>query len=225
MPITRERQSWRKPESNMAHSQKIFRDKIFDDPRMRMALGHYINSLDLQGQINKNGLSETDASKLFDHAVQNFMRNVHTKITARINPPPSDLNDLTIPINMENALNNPDSWISIQMDELIAVLTSELDMQATQIKQVEQEESDQMQRQPRSNTEDDLEKGAVVVTALKSLEDDSPEVSAGKMAAAFEACTGNKVDFKNLDDENNEQSLFKAPSPKPQYNEKPENEE
>ena len=48
---------WVKEGGDTAAAKKIMRDAILNKPEIQMALAKYINSLNLQGQINKKRIT------------------------------------------------------------------------------------------------------------------------------------------------------------------------
>ena len=184
--------------------QKLFRDAVLQQPELRFALAQRINSLNLQGQISKNGLDETDALKLLEKTIGDFTRDCHTKISKAINPPPPtlDQNDLSNPINFEAALNNPDSMLSQNVNDLAAELSAELLMQAALSEQAEADQDDVTQAQAQQpeqdhnehHFEDDFVKGAVIAEAIKLLEDNTPKEGEKVVKDLFEKLTGHAVD-------------------------------
>lgn len=114
--------------NNMRECQKLFRNAVLNDPGLRQLLVRYIDNLNLQGQMNKNGLSEQDALQLLKKAIVDFTLKTHTAISAKINPLPFDQNDISNPINFQNALNNPNSLLSISVNDVIAELQEEAEI-------------------------------------------------------------------------------------------------
>ncbi len=90
---------------------------LMSRPDIRAALNRYIASLDLQGQINRRTITEEQAAALFRKAIQNFSYQLNKQINQRFTPQFIDDNDLTNPLNMERAINNPNSLASIQWND------------------------------------------------------------------------------------------------------------
>ena len=126
------RQSWQKDGFGLTNSNKLFRDAILNQQPVQIALARYVNSLNLQGQINSGKITEDQALAIFDQAGKNFMANLNAKINSALttlNNPAQSENDLSNPINMQNALNNPNTQVSLQMNEVASMIISEIDNQ------------------------------------------------------------------------------------------------
>lgn len=110
--------------ANWIHNKKIELTNIkylervlMNRPDMRAALNRYIDSLNLQGQINARKITEEQAVALFERAIHQFSYEISKQINQRFTPPFIDQHDLSNPINMERALNNPDSLASVQLND------------------------------------------------------------------------------------------------------------
>ena len=92
---------------------------LMSRPDIRAALNRYITSLDLQGQINRGVITEQQALQLFRKAIQDFSYQLSEKMNQRFTPQFIDENDLTNPLNIEQAINNPNSLASIQWNDTV----------------------------------------------------------------------------------------------------------
>src|SRR3989338_8472041 len=199
------RQSWRKSGSATLDTHKKFRDVLLNKPEVKIALARYINSLNLQGQIDRGIITENQALALFDKATKDFALQLHNRINNSLNKlrnhPVLDQTDLSNPINMATALNNPNSLASMQMNDLAAA-------QITMInEQIQNEENNQIQPQAQSSNNlqqdasdqnstqriaNELGKGAIVVGALKAIDDLDHTASKKIVEDAFHEITGKK---------------------------------
>jgi len=108
-------QAWIKSGANTAASQKVLRDAILNKPEMQMALARYVNSLNLQGQVNKGIITEHQALELFAKGVQDFKRQLNTAINDCFTKNQLDQTNLANPLNMQLALANSNTLASQQM--------------------------------------------------------------------------------------------------------------
>lgn len=110
--------NWIQKRKSELTSIKQLEQALMNRPDMRAALNRYITSLDLQGQINRNAITEQQALQLFRKAILDFSYQLNQKINERFTPEFIDENDLTNPLNMTQAINNPNSLASIQFDDI-----------------------------------------------------------------------------------------------------------
>lgn len=193
------RQSWRKSGSTALDTHKKFRDALLNKPEVKIALARYINSLNLQGQIDKGIITENQALALFDKAIKNFTRQLHDGINDSLSKLRShsalDQTDLSNPLNMQTALNNPNSLASMQMDDLVAA-------QVTMVsEQIQNEGNNQMQPQVQ-HIAGELGKTAIIVGALKAIDDLDHTASKKIVEDAFHEITDKKGgSFEHLEKE------------------------
>lgn len=181
------RQSWQRDGFGLANSNKLFRDAILNQHQVQIALAKYVNSLNLQGQINNGKITENQALAMFDQAGKNFMADLNAKINTtltKLNNPAQSENDLSNPMNMQNALNNPNSQVSLQLNELSSMIVSGIDnqIQTQQAENIEEKYEAKVARavtKASVNTNtiaqpsivNEAEKGAAIVGAFKALEE------------------------------------------------------
>lgn len=220
--------AFRQPENNSAASQKAFRSAVLADPRLQLALARYINSLNLQGQIN-NGLDPNHALKLMHNAATDFVQHIHSEIDKIFVKNKLDQTDLSNPLNMQMALNNPNSYANqmlvssgamlggiqdpaaIAYDEmvnLVAQLTAEIE-EATQnnLQQQAMDEASEEQAtteaeeeaQPQSN---EVEEGTAIAAALETVDDMDVTKGEKMLEDIFHKVTGQeKGSFEEIKDE------------------------
>lgn len=140
-------QSWIKSGVNNAASQKVIRDAILNRPEVQNALAKYINSLNLQGQVNKGLISEQQALELFTKAVQNFKQQINTTINNCFTNNQLDQTDLSNPINMQMALSNPNSFASQQMTDAAENIIQSIQMDMDTMEQSQQQAMQEQQAQ------------------------------------------------------------------------------
>ncbi|HLB56995.1 MAG TPA: hypothetical protein VJK30_06685 [Coxiellaceae bacterium] len=188
------RQSWQKDGFGLTNSNKLFRDAILNQQPVQIALARYVNSLNLQGQINSGKITEDQALAIFDQAGKNFMANLNAKINSALttlNNPAQSENDLSNPINMQNALNNPNTQVSLQMNEVASMIISEIDnqiqtQQAENIEEKYEAKAASADAKASANADitaqpsiaNEVEKGAAIIGALKALHDLDPKSEA-----------------------------------------------
>lgn len=236
-------QSWITSGVNNAASQKILRDALLNKPEIQIALAKYINSLDLQGQVNKGLINEHQALQLFTKAVQNFQRQVAIEINNCITASNQlDQTDLSNSINMQTALNNPNFLASQQMADAAEniIFAIQLDMesmeqaqqQAMQEQQVNEEQAAQeqqlniLQPTPQPQAEEQLPahvaetilKGATIAELVKAL-DEKPATKEAEnlLEKAFHHITGMEGSFEKAVEEklSSDDSLSSIPVPRP----------
>lgn len=123
---------------------------LMNQPNLRAALNRYISSLNLQGQINRGAITEQQASELFKRAIQQFSYALSKEINQRFTPQFFiDNNDLTNPLNMAQALNNPNSLASILMNDTADAIMIAINAEANENEQVQyqQQTADQPETQ------------------------------------------------------------------------------
>ena len=212
------KQPWIQKGANNAAAQKAIRDAILNRPEVQMALAKYVNSLNLQGQVNNRVITEQQAMELFTNAIQDFKRQLHTEINKCFTNNALDLTDLSNPLNIQaalNNLNNPNSLASIQMGDSTATINAEADRmtqdlvlsiqsetdftQEAQQQTMTPEDSEQQNQQNQNQPENspipkpayDLLKGAAIVEAIKALEDKPAAEATEKLVEkAFHGSTG-----------------------------------
>lgn len=223
--------NWIQKKKTQLATTKELEKILMNRPDMREALSRYIASLNLQGQINANIITEKQAAKLFQQAIQQFSEAINREINQHIEPQILDQNDLSNPANMQRALNNPDSPISIQVNDAATSVILAINEEAFENEQ-EQEQNQQqiintqhIQTESESQTEiqtpnapnptsSSHEKEALLVGAVlgTSLEKDAIEHT-------FEKYIGKdlKDELNKLEEPNKSESPFEilAPKPKP----------
>src|SRR3990167_2036508 len=112
--------SWINKKKAELTSIKQLEKALMNRPDMRAALNRYIASLNLQGQINAGKITEKQALELFARAIQQFSYTISKEINARFTPQLIDQNNLSNPLNMEQAINNPNSFVNIQINDTAA---------------------------------------------------------------------------------------------------------
>ena len=224
---------------NTSDAQKVMRDFLLNQKNVQSALAKHVNSLDLQGQINKGIITEHQALTLLEKAVMEFKNNLATQINELFTRNGLDQTNLALPVNMENALQNPDSFASqtatdatasleadqlliaqineeVQnsVDNLIQTYAIEDEEDAMQLQQVmEEEQTADMQAQQTSEEES---RGAMLAELVKSY-DDNPEEKATKdlIEEAVHELTGKEGSFEKLAEETMKQDTSITPVPKP----------
>lgn len=231
--------SWVAAGRNTSDSQKAMRNFLLNQKNVQSALAKYVNSLDLQGQINKGVITEHQALRLLEKAVVDFKNDLATQINTLFTRNGLDQTNLALPVNMENALHNPDSFASqtatdatssIEADQmLIEEIHQEMQnisdnlMQtymvedtenAAQLQQATEEaQSADMQTQ---QTSEEAYQGAMLADMVKAY-DDNPEEKETKDLAekAVHELTGKEGSFEKLAEETVDSSVSNAPTPKP----------
>jgi hypothetical protein len=200
---------------------------IMSRPDVRAALGRYITSLNLQAQINAGKITEKQALELFNRAIQQFSYAISRQINAHFTPQLIDQNDLSNPLNMEQALNNPNSLASIQMNDTAYSImltineeTTENEQAQYQIQMTDQQTTEEEVQapdaptpiptpEPASHEKEALLVGAVLGASLEK----------GAIEHTFEQYIGKdlKNAFQALEEPSEIKSPFEilAPKPKP----------
>ncbi len=208
---------------------------LMNRPDMRAALNRYVASLDLQGQINRGAITDQQAAYLFRKAILDFSYTMNKAINQLIqhkSPDQPDLNDLTNPLNMVQALNNPDSLASIQFNDTATsiIFTTNEEADANEQAQNQQQMINQQDIQENTLTQDapmqaptpeptSHAKEALLVTAVLGVTLGKDEIE-----HAFEKYIGKDLkdelgkfkEPKELEDELNKiKSPFEIPTFKP----------
>ncbi len=137
--MTDKTQGWRKSGSqqitqrtNQTKALQIFTQTAMQHPQLQASLDNYINLLD---KAVTNGIyTPQQASNILISDMRKLSRDIHMSTQALTNPPIQvDQTDLTIPENMQIALQNPDSFASQQVDSTAGAITESLNEQAAEI--------------------------------------------------------------------------------------------
>lgn len=230
---------WVAAGKNTSDSQKVMRDFLLSQKNVQSALAKYVNSLDLQGQINKGVITEHQALALLEKAVVHFKNDLTTQISTLFTRNGLDQTNLALPVNMENALHNPDSFanqaatdatFSTEADQmlieqihqemqdaadtLVQTYLIEDTENAAQLQQVtEEEQSANMQTQQTSEEE---YQGAMLADLVKAYDDDPEEKETKDLAEkTMHELTGKEGSFDELAKETPDNSASNAPTPKP----------
>lgn len=188
---------------------------LMSQPNIRAALNRYVASLDLQGRINRGAITEQQALQLFRKAIQDFSYKVNQKINQRFTPQFINENDLTNPLNMARAINNPNSLASIQWNDTIDSIIFALDEEASENEQVQNQLHMNNEETPTHNAPTPRpqptshEKEELLATAALGI-----KLGKGKIEHVFEKYVGKELknEFKELDEII---SPFKTPTLKP----------
>lgn len=194
---------------NLTASKKVFRDAVFNDPQLKIALAKYIDSFNLQGQINKNGLSEDRALAIFHKATTDFKNHTHTEINRLFTKHQIDQTDLSNPLNMQTALSNPNS-IAYQMmnvtttslggqqdvlnqqnnmDDIICSEMANLTTQLTEEIEANDKYNNEQQQTESSTLDRELEKGGSIIGAIKAMDDLEPHAAKAVIEKSFHDVT------------------------------------
>lgn len=217
---------------DLVNAKKIFRDALYDNDDIKTALARYINSLNLQGQVNANILTEKQAAVLFVRAIEKFERDIHVKIDRGFQKNQFDQTDLSNPQHMQNALNTPGSTANLEMNAIETALIDTLNQETIANEnaaqsQLESADSNTLSLAPKpsktSDEDDDLKKGSAITAVLKAKEDEKDLEKVNKLfSGALEKNTGLVADVSTaLKDglegtaKNTLEKMFEAPTPKP----------
>jgi hypothetical protein len=217
---------------DLVNAKKIFRDQLYDSDGIKTALARYINSLNLQSQVNANILTEKQAAVLFVRAIEKFERDLHVNIDRGFQKNQFDQTDLSNPQHMQNALNTPGSTANLEMNAIEAIMVDALNENAIANEkmlqtQLESTDSNTLSPTPKpsktSDEDDELKKGGAITTALKAKEDEKDLEKVNKLLGdALEKNTGLVADVSTaLKDglegtaKNTLEKMFEAPTPKP----------
>lgn len=145
--------SWINKKKAELTSIKQLEKALMNRPDMRAALNRYIASLNLQGQINAGKITEKQALELFARAIQQFSYTISKEINARFTPQLIDQNNLSNPLNMEQAINNPNSFVNIQINDTAASIILAINEEA-----VENEKTQNQQKIINEDSQEEAEK-------------------------------------------------------------------
>ncbi|OGT44520.1 MAG: hypothetical protein A3E82_05965 [Gammaproteobacteria bacterium RIFCSPHIGHO2_12_FULL_38_11] len=220
-------QAWQNKGKQINTMRSTLINDVLSNDELQVACGRYINSLDLQGQINNNNMTEAEALKIAYKEAQNFKRKVATQINAQ-SLSTFDQSDLTIESNMTAALNNPDTYASRQanaqieeviLEEVINELNIQSEANEQQATLVELEEKNKTEKEEGFPPDDALVGAAFVdcVAALSKADDDSAEKA---IKDVVEKTTGVDVSteplLKEFEEEfDKEESRKNEPVPRP----------
>jgi len=205
--MTRRTHRFRSAARDLIVAKALMRNAILKDPAILAALNRYIASLCLEGRIQTGQLSETQALIEFEKAIHFFTRRIHTELNTRSTVKNIDQTDLSIPINMQNALNNPLSVANILMVDTAATVQDTIINQAYENEQLymqEMQNNEQAAQQaaitpePTDNEEtDDIEKTAALIGAVTLFDEKGPDAAKDVIESAFFKETGVKTEFHN----------------------------
>lgn len=220
--------SWIRNKKSELTNIKQIEALLMNKPVMRATLNRYIASLDLQGQINRGTLTEQQAFKLFDKAIRDFSyllnREINRCFANADNKKLLDQTDLSNPLNIQSALNNPDSIASQLMNDTVAAIVAACDEEM-----IENEQTNQQQLTAQQTAQEETANQATFAPTPKPTPQDSKEkeellvgavlgLTAGKeiLEHTFEKCVGKKLEEKiGLSEEKENKSPFEIPVLKP----------
>jgi len=229
------RQIWRDNKTTTTlKMQQMLREAILNRTDVQIALGQYINSFNLQGQINAKIMTPQEAAQRYIIATSEFEKNLQATINATFS---QDKLDQTDAEKFADAIANPNSLVSENMntaasieddinsqsainDETNTVAQSFIQEAETQTKLL----NEQTQISSQTNTTvDDIEKGAAVaacIKVVKELDHVDPNIVANAEKTfenSFQKITGHTIKFNELEKTSDHKAAegSHAPVPRP----------
>ncbi|MDP1574455.1 MAG: hypothetical protein Q8L78_05945 [Coxiellaceae bacterium] len=204
--MTRRTHNFRSAAHNLIAANALMRHALLKNPAILAALNRYIASLCLQGRIATGQLSETQALIEFEKAIHTFTRKIHTELNKRSVATNIDQTDLSNPLNMQNALNNPLSYASQLMNNTAAAIESAIIDESYQNEQAylqqnvqSDEQTSQQVTTPAESNEHDtgtaVAKTALLVGAISLFDEKGADAARDKIESAFFKETGIKTAF------------------------------
>ena len=204
--MTRRTHRFRGAAHDLIIAKALMRHAILNNPAVLVALNRYVASLCLPARVATGQLTDTEALIAFEKAIHSFARKLHTELNQRWAKQNIDQTDLSVPTNMQNALNNPLSIASILMvDAAVAIQSAIRDetyqneqqyMQDTQNNEQDTQNNEQASQQasvtPDSN---EAEKAALLVGAVTLFDEKGADAAKGQIESAFFKETGIKTEF------------------------------
>lgn len=207
MSDTTYQQAYRRQMRDIIITKAAMRHHILQNPVILAALNRYIASLRLDARVKNGFISDIDALVEFEHAIHRFAIALHTELNRRwvtekldqkIDP-----NDLTHPISMQNALNNPLHFINRETEALAAIIAESFTVEAMQNEAQFTTELSIQQTQPSASQSDEsiathihaAEKTATLVDAITVFDEKGAKAAQEFIAKAFHNETGIKTDF------------------------------
>lgn len=115
-------QAFRSNTQALIIAKALMRDKILQLPYIMRMLNRYLASFNLSARVASGELSPNEALIIFERAIHTFARKLHYELDKQWMIRQPDLNDLSNPLNVELALQNPNSIASqIMNDTAIAI--------------------------------------------------------------------------------------------------------
>lgn len=197
---TRPSHSFRSHGQNMIVAKALMRHAILNNPQTIATLNYYLKSLHLAQRVNTGKLSEVEALIEFEKAIHNFARRLHTELNKQWTNKALDQTDLSIPINMETALNNPYS-VTSQManDAVIAIeeaITNEIMLNADAMEQnIENEQAIENTEHATPEETNSSDKTQTFIDAVTLFDEKGADAAKDKIESAFFKETGIKTEF------------------------------
>ena len=198
--MTRRRHSFRSAGQDAIIAKALMRHALLNNPTTLVALNRYIASLCLKGRIATGQLSETEALIEFERAIHLFARKMHTELNKRWAQDNIDQTDLSIPINMQNALNNPLSTACTLMIDTAAAIESAVINESYQNEQVNAQTLQNSNQtadasEPKETEKNEIEKTATLIGAVTLFDEKGADAAKDKIESAFFKETGIKTEF------------------------------
>lgn len=211
------------------------RNLLLNDPKMQLALAKYMHALSnqLQTQINNDpqNMNEARAFLIMQQALDQFAKNVQTKL--KQNFPPNVLTDADLRTagNMTQALNNPQSIAGEQMRDTSAAIIESLVMETAAIEQAVIAQAQDQSAQAStasSNTSGDSDQDASLLTLGSTTSDAvkvfdhgaTEEIKDSAASKVFEKTFGKEIKpqdvLREREDKAGESLFSKARVPTPQ---------
>ncbi|MCX7120619.1 MAG: hypothetical protein NTZ67_02410 [Gammaproteobacteria bacterium] len=199
------RRSWQTEGENTSRKRKTLFDEILENDQLQAATGRYINSLNLQGQINNNTITEAQALQIAYTEAEKFRRELNTAINTQ-SLSTNNQSNLSIETNMAAALSNPDSFASKQADaqieeiilaEMITQLTVQSEINEQQVTEMQATESRQEESKDGFVPDDELV-GAAFTDCVSSLSKADDAGAEKAVKDTIEKATGYDVSTEPL---------------------------
>lgn len=178
---------------NTTQTRAAIRNSLLGDRRTQMALALRMTKLARQlhhEMKHSPNMSEERISEILRGELRNFRGNIEKQVSVILSQlnkqstAPLDQTDLSYLHNMLAALNNPDSYLSQQINAAIGAITDSLNIEAAEVEEViKQEDQNQTTQTMQQNTTEEKEDGTT--TELATL--GAVSRAAGDAIEAFDA--------------------------------------
>lgn len=129
--VARNRQWWITEASNIIQNNKAFSRAVMRSPQLQKLLGNYLTQL--QRAVNRGQFTPRQALDIFKTGTKNIHQALQRQLQKATTPLPPDPNDLTQPLNMVNALNNPNTYVSQMAADTVGMISASFNEIAAEV--------------------------------------------------------------------------------------------
>lgn len=192
---------FRKKTKDAIAARALMRNNIVATPAVINSLNRYLRSLNLQARVNSGAMTNTEALIEFEKAVHFFARKLHTFMDNKITRAPKELDqtDLSNPVNMQIALQNPLSYASQLMNDTAQEIINAMNIEAATNEQIMLQNAETTTptetETPVSEEKESQNHESELIASILLFDESGPNAAKEAIESAFFKETGIKTDF------------------------------